>query len=439
MCGDWMVGFFSVEEREEEEEEEGDSFTWLPERAGVNVRLDSGDLSLSSRLAQIRSERRGRERERNRRREGGGGGGGRKVGEGEAVEKSRTRTQSPKRLITAAMPSSTMAVDTTASEYWLNWRFMLCAVWVYSCMVLACFLIWKYEGPSSQDGNGDGGEDSEDARPPRAASGVVYLEDCWKPCLEQIHPGWLLAFRVVSFFILASLLAVDVVVDGWSVFLYYTQWTFLLVTLYFGLGSVLSIYGCYQYSYKNGDNRSGADHGTYIIAPAGESVYDQSIKNPCYSKMHGGKEIAGFWGYLFQIMFQLLIGTHSINVVFMIGDTAMNSLRFPWFRIAYFLLWTGAFVNVQWLIHASISIWWPYPFLDLAFPKAPVFGGSSDAFPLLCFIRPGYEAKTISAGKMVSSQLHLRVANKNIYSVTISLLLHPANANYMELLLTVNS
>jgi hypothetical protein len=53
----------------------------------------------------------------------------------------------------------------------------------------------------------------------------------------------------------------------------------------------------------------------------------------------------------------LLIGTHSINVVFMIGDTAMNSLRFPWFRIAYFLLWTGAFVNVQWLIHASISIW----------------------------------------------------------------------------------
>lgn len=296
-----------------------------------------------------------------------------------------------------------MAVDTTASEYWLNWRFMLCAVWVYSCMVLACFLIWKYEGPSSQDGNADGGEDSEDARPPRAASGVVYLEDCWKPCLEQIHPGWLLAFRVVSFFILASLLAVDVVVDGWSVFLYYTQWTFLLVTLYFGLGSVLSIYGCYQYSYKNGDNRSGADHGTYIIAPAGESVYDQSIKNPCYSKMHGGKEIAGFWGYLFQIMFQtnagavmitdlvfwfilypflaynqydmnfLLIGTHSINVVFMIGDTAMNSLRFPWFRIAYFLLWTGAFVNVQWLIHASISIWWPYPFLDLAFPKAPVW------------------------------------------------------------------
>jgi hypothetical protein len=76
---------------------------------------------------------------------------------------------------------------------------------------------------------------------------------------------------------------------------------------------VLSIYGCYQYSYKNGDNRSGADHGTYIIAPAGESVYDQSIKNPCYSKMHGGKEIAGFWGYLFQIMFQTNAGAVMIT------------------------------------------------------------------------------------------------------------------------------
>jgi hypothetical protein len=51
--------------------------------------------------------------------------------------------------------------------------------------------------------------------------------------------------------------------------------------------------------------RFGADHGTYVIAPTGESAYGHAIKSPCHSKIHGGQEIAGFWGYLFQIMFQV--------------------------------------------------------------------------------------------------------------------------------------
>ena len=122
----------------------------------------------------------------------------------------------------SAFQFSAMAVDTTEPEYWLNWRFLLCALWVYSCMALACFLIWKYEGPSSRDSNGDDGGDREEA-PSRAGPGVVYLEDCWKPCLEEIHPGWLLAFRLVAFFILSSILLVDIITDGWSIFLYYTQ------------------------------------------------------------------------------------------------------------------------------------------------------------------------------------------------------------------------
>lgn len=105
-----------------------------------------------------------------------------------------------------------MAVDTTQPEYWLNWRFLLCALWVYSCMALAFFLIKKYEGASSPDSNGDDGGDREEVLP-RVRPGVVYLEDCWKTCLEGIHPGWLLAFRVVAFFVLASLLVVDIITE----------------------------------------------------------------------------------------------------------------------------------------------------------------------------------------------------------------------------------
>jgi len=208
-----------------------------------------------------------------------------------------------------------MAVDTTQPEYWLNWRFLLCALWVYSCMALAFFLIWKYEGARSLDSSGDNGEDREEALP-QVGPGVVYLEDCWKTCIEGIHPGWLLAFRLVAFFVLASLLVVDIVTDGWSIFLYYTQWTFLLVTLYFGLGSLLSIYGCYQYVYSTGGDtydlvRSGADHGTYMTAPTAESAYDPTIKISYYTKANNGR--AGFWGYMFQILFQTNAGAVMIT------------------------------------------------------------------------------------------------------------------------------
>ncbi|KAE8815450.1 putative LRR receptor-like serine/threonine-protein kinase [Hordeum vulgare] len=135
-------------------------------------------------------------------------------------------------MLLAALQSA-MVMDTIDPGYWLNWKFVLYATWVYSCMALACYLIWKYEGPSLPAGN-DEGVDREEARP-RIGPGAVYLEDCWKPCLDDIHPAWLLAFRLVSFLFMASVIIYDVIVDGWTVFLYYTQWTFLLVTLYFGL------------------------------------------------------------------------------------------------------------------------------------------------------------------------------------------------------------
>ncbi|XP_024970778.1 uncharacterized protein LOC112509832 [Cynara cardunculus var. scolymus] len=72
--------------------------------------------------------------------------------------------------------------------------------------------------------------------------------------------------------------------------------------------------------------------------------------------------------------FQLLpIAMHSTNVVFLLFETALNSLRFPLFRIAYFFLWTCVFVIFEWIVHACIRLWWPYPFLDLSSPLSPLW------------------------------------------------------------------
>ncbi|KAL6547343.1 hypothetical protein OROMI_023064 [Orobanche minor] len=55
-------------------------------------------------------------------------------------------------------------------------------------------------------------------------------------------------------------------------------------------------------------------------------------------------------------------------------DYRLNFLiRFPFFRIAYFVLWTCMYVVFQWIVHACVLIRWPYPFLDLSSPYAPLW------------------------------------------------------------------
>ncbi|XP_076889361.1 uncharacterized protein LOC143540094 [Bidens hawaiensis] len=47
--------------------------------------------------------------------------------------------------------------------------------------------------------------------------------------------------------------------------------------------------------------------------------------------------------------------------------------RFPFFRVAYFGIWTCIFVIFQWIFHACVATWWPYDFLDLSTTYAPLW------------------------------------------------------------------
>lgn len=287
--------------------------------------------------------------------------------------------------------------DTTEPSYWLNWRFSLCAVWVLVSIAVSSALIWRYECFGSTDEDEDG------------KMGVLYEDEPWRPCLRTIHPVWLLIFRVFAFCLFSLLLVVNVVVDGASMLYYYTQWTFMLVTIYFGLGLLLSAYGCRQYiteAYGRRTVRTKMNpEGGLDLAPTnGETANGtHAMRNSSLEDGSNSRRTAGFAGYLFQIIYQtnagavlltdfvfwliifpvlsmkdydlsfLQVGMHSINVVFLLGDTALNSLRFPWFRFAYFLLWTSVYVTFQWILHGCVSIEWPYPFLDLSSAYAPIW------------------------------------------------------------------
>lgn len=108
-----------------------------------------------------------------------------------------------------------MSTDTTAPSYWLNWRFLLCATWILSAMVIAAFLIWRYECCNkSRKGERDNRE--EKAR-------SLYKNEVWGTSSKDIHPLWLLAYRIICFCILLALLLADAITNSAGIFYFYTE------------------------------------------------------------------------------------------------------------------------------------------------------------------------------------------------------------------------
>ncbi|KVH92839.1 hypothetical protein Ccrd_005156 [Cynara cardunculus var. scolymus] len=257
------------------------------------------------------------------------------------------------------MMDPSLPSDTTSLDYWMNWKFLLCLIWVLAPTIMALFLIWKYEGPTN----------SKTYKEANRLEKAWSLYDCeaWMPCVKEIHPAW---------------------------------WTFMLVIFYFAFGSVLSAYGLFQHHKMFTVSSLDLDAQQAVYVP----LNNEDLENS--SSQQGGTcflRSSAFWGYVFQVLFQMTAGAvmltdsvywivivpfltlidypksfltvlaHSLNLVLLLGDTALNSLRFPWFRISYFILLTAFYVIFEWVVHVCVSTWWPYPFLDLSTEYAPLW------------------------------------------------------------------
>ncbi|CAH1417228.1 unnamed protein product [Lactuca virosa] len=284
--------------------------------------------------------------------------------------------------------------DTTALSYWLNWRFFLCGSWVVIVIITAGILILKYEVFNTKRRH----QQDDETEP----IGILYEDETWKTSLRVIHPAWLLAYRLIAFGVLLALIISNLVIGGARVLFFYTQWTFVLVTFYFGLASSLSIYGCCQYwNEVVDDNMNDVGLEDSLIQVSVEPQH-MSMKLSNHGDI-STRKTAGIWAYSCQIVFQICGGAvgltdgvfwfiiypflapatykltflnvslHSINVVLLLIDVILNRLRFPFFRLAYFGLWTCSFVVFQWIFHACVSMRWPYPFLDLSSSYAPIW------------------------------------------------------------------
>ncbi|PON52475.1 hypothetical protein PanWU01x14_208730 [Parasponia andersonii] len=106
--------------------------------------------------------------------------------------------------------------DITTLSYWLNWRVLLCSVWVLTPMVIALLIIWKYEGPNHLKSDTGVIEQTLDQQP-------LYDNEAWRPSLKQIYPLRLLGYRLFAFFLLLATLIFKIVINEVGIFLYYTR------------------------------------------------------------------------------------------------------------------------------------------------------------------------------------------------------------------------
>ncbi|CDY42721.1 BnaA03g53740D [Brassica napus] len=96
------------------------------------------------------------------------------------------------------------------------------------------------------------------------------------------------------------------------------------------------------------------------------NVFNASNGHERYNR--STRQVASTLGYILQILFQTCAGAVLLTdvhcnkafsqAVFLLGETFLKSLWFPLFRISYFVLWTGVFVILQWIVHACVSFWY---------------------------------------------------------------------------------
>ncbi|WMV55807.1 hypothetical protein MTR67_049192 [Solanum verrucosum] len=222
---------------------------------------------------------------------------------------------------------------TATASYWLTWNFLFLGLGVLVLVGIAALIIWKYEGSPKL------GIQERDSKKKKV--GFLYKDEAWTTCHKSIHPAWLLAYRLIAFTFLLSMLSSDAYLNSTDIFFFYTQWTFSLVTIYFGLGSSLSIYGCIQY-------RKGVTCAKVCCIDEERNDSPTLEKNaslPGVSKDLSSieetdvREPAGYLGYVFQIIFQACLcwcrGAYGLRLL----ASYLPVFLAQWFRIAISSYW----------------------------------------------------------------------------------------------------
>ncbi|KAH7298696.1 hypothetical protein KP509_25G054600 [Ceratopteris richardii] len=257
--------------------------------------------------------------------------------------------------------------------------FALCIVVVVVAFLLAIMVATAYE---------------------RTGYAYTLRSHVWKTCHPSVHHGWLLAIRIVAFLYCLSILIYDIVLWGPFIFEYYTQWSFTVLIIYFGVAIIASVKEMRRED--RFEQRCVISQNQQLLRgyqPSPDEEDGSAMDTTTIGPYPDSEEAANFDGRLMQILYQIALGSafvtdlvywtcifpsysfvdviemsmHGVNLVLLLMDVALNNMVFFWFRGAYFFIYTAVFIFFTWTVHALGEKQWPYPFLDVSANLAPLW------------------------------------------------------------------
>ncbi|KAG0588486.1 hypothetical protein KC19_2G246600 [Ceratodon purpureus] len=305
-----------------------------------------------------------------------------------------------------------------------HYPFAVCIAFVSCFAVGALFLLWRYEGARGAGSRRNDVVADDPSVVGILPAGRLSRAELWSACGGAVSPNWLLLFRALCFAYLLPVLVFNVLLKNVMVFFFYTEWTFTLLIVYFALAFRQSLLHYLE-------TRSAAAHPESAVGLLNEDLeavsdgggVGKGVSDDCDSApslpFARGREVqegAGVAGYVTQCVFQTVlpaailtdlvywgllvpiflpanfhhsfidINMHAVNLVLLALEFCLNSLRFPWFRISYFILWSSAYCFLQWSLFSSgITRFWPYPFMNVDTPYAPAWYFSIIVFHGICY------------------------------------------------------
>jgi len=236
------------------------------------------------------------------------------------------------------------------TEVFTTWSYPLCIAGTIATLTLCFIFLTVYNSPRHWD---------------------FLVSNMWGS--NMVSPFVLGVFRIVSFIYLFCTLTSFLVITTFVNLRFYTTWNYLLLTIYFAIGSWYSLRAFIFFK------RHGHFHSLEEIGALGNIFI---VLHQLCCTMTILVDII-LWG----VMLPLLISTgsptddifnfwsytqHAINFIFVLIEFLFCQL--PWHKLhsLFALIWAGYYIIFSWIYYEFEAVW-AYPFLEPRVWTAPLW------------------------------------------------------------------